>query len=852
MNRPASARARLLLGIFVLLAAAPPALAIVDANGNGMSEIWELIYGSGLDPNADLDGTGMTNLQKSIAGLDPRNPASVFYATVAASGTGAVITWPSVLGKQYQVQSSPDLTSGSWSNLGVSLPGTGLVMTYAAQFSSPSIFYRVSVSDRNSDGTSLSDWEALQLGLDPNNAYSNGTVDGNGQPVDDYDYVVAALSATNVVSITATRPGATVPASGPAASTGLFTITRAGNLNAVTVPLAASGPALSGSDYTALPATVTLPIGAHSVSVIVTPLATSHILSGTPVVASIQTSGSYQIGGSGTAAVVLYPCTTPSGSGLTALYYASSSPTYTSTSNFNPATLKITRIDPQVNFFWGQGQPYTKVNRNNFSASWDGQLAPTVSGTYLFGLQATDGARLYISGTLAIDSWTAGASTSAPILSSSIPLTAGQLYPVHVDYYVNSDPASIYLTWLAPGASAFVSIPTADVLRPGTSGSTGYNANYYNNTIESGTAAYSLIEKSIYWDWGIGSPDPSIPTTHYSARWLGQVQPQYSEPYTFVTHTSDGVKLWVNGQLITNNWADQSAADVSSSTTINLQAGVRYNLQLDYYKDNLGAAQAILSWYSPSQAQQVIPQSLLYPSTVPQAPPAITSSLNAVALVGGSFNYVVTASNSGANFTVTGLPPGMTFNPATGAISGVPLQAGIYNVLITSSNGSGSGSSNLTINAIDTGGAVTSQIWTSDTGTQVSAIPVATTPSSSGTIGSLEGLANSGTDYGERILGYLTPPVTGNYYFWIAATDTAELWISNDSDPVNKVKRAAVLQGTPSRGWYVSPTQQSQWLSLSAGQRYYIEVLHKYSSAARTMSPSAGCARIRPAPPPPR
>jgi len=829
MNRPALAPSWLLVAIFICCCGARAALANIDLNTNGMSDIWELLYGNGLDPNADMDGTGMTNFQKSVAGLDPRNAASVFNAAVSSSGTVATISWPSVAGKHYQVEAIATLTSGSWSNIGASLAGTGARMTYSAALTPAAMFFRVVVSDYDSNGDGLSDWEALQLGLNPTNAYSNGTVDGNGQPISDYNYVVAALSATNVISITATKPGATVPDSGPATDKGTFTITRTGNLNAVTVPLGVSGPAVSGSDYAALPASVTLPVGVHTMTVAVMPLAGSHILAGTPVMASVKTSGSYQIGGSGSAAVVIYPSVTPAGGGLTGMYYASSSPTYTSTSNFNPGTLKVTRVDPQVNYFWGQGQPYTKVNRNNFSASWDGQVAPTVTGTYVFGLQAVDGVKLYLSGSLAIDGSVALSSSAVPLLSGSIPLAAGQKYPIHVDYYENSDPASIYLTWRAPGSSSFVTIPTGDIFQPGTSGSTGYLANYYNNTTETGTAAFSLVEKSIFWDWGAGSPDPSIPTTHYSARWLGQVQPQYSEAYNFVTHTSDGMRLWVNGQLITDNWKDQSAVDVSS-TTINLQAGVRYNIQLDYYKDNLGSAQAILSWYSPDQAQQVIPQNRLYPNTGPMAPPAITSSSNAVALVGGSFNYSISASNLGAGFTVTGLPPGLTYNPATGTISGVLSQPGIYNVLITGTNGTGAGSSTLTINGIATGSSITDQIWTSDTGTQVSAIPVSTTPSTSGTLGLLAGLANEGNNYGERILGYITAPVTGNYYFWIAANDTAQLWISDDSDPVNKVERASVTQGTGSNAWNVSPTQQSPWLSLVAGQKYYIEVLHKYSS----------------------
>ena len=86
----------------------------------------------------------------------------------------------------------------------------------------------------------------------------------------------------------------------------------------------------------------------------------------------------------------------------------------------------------------------------------------------------------------------------------------------------------------------------------------------------------------------------------------------------------------------------------------------------------------------------------------------------------------------------------------------------------------------------------------------------------------------------------MTAPVTGNYYFWIAGSDSAELWISNDGEPVNKVRRAYVLpnanptappvNGTGSRQWTVQPNQRSPWLTLAAGQPYYVEILHKAGS----------------------
>ncbi len=85
----------------------------------------------------------------------------------------------------------------------------------------------------------------------------------------------------------------------------------------------------------------------------------------------------------------------------------------------------------------------------------------------------------------------------------------------------------------------------------------------------------------------------------------------------------------------------------------------------------------------------------------------------------------------------------------------------------------------------------------------------------------------AGSDYGTRIRGYLYPPVSGSYRFWIAADDSGELWLSTDADPANKRLIASVPEWTHAEAWDKYGSQQSVSLQLQAGQRYYIEALHK-------------------------
>ena len=229
-------------------------------------------------------------------------------------------------------------------------------------------------------------------------------------------------------------------------------------------------------------------------------------------------------------------------------------------------------------------------------------MTPT-TGDYQFSLQADDGARLYISNNLVLDAWVSGSSTAVALQTTNLTLTAGTNCPIRVEYFEGSNAASVQLLWKTPTASSFANLSTSSIQRPGTN-ITGWLGLYYNNTNLTGTPVWTNFDSTLNLNWYAGSPNPAIASTTYSARWTGQLQPQYSEPYTFVVRTDDGTKLWINGNLVVDAWTNKSATDVSA--VINLQANVRYDIKLEYFQ-NTGSAEAHLSWFSPSQAKQIIP-----------------------------------------------------------------------------------------------------------------------------------------------------------------------------------------------------------------------------------------------------
>ena len=91
---------------------------------------------------------------------------------------------------------------------------------------------------------------------------------------------------------------------------------------------------------------------------------------------------------------------------------------------------------------------------------------------------------------------------------------------------------------------------------------------------------------------------------------------------------------------------------------------------------------------------------------------------------------------------------------------------------------------------------------------------------------------NRGDYYGSRVLGYVLPPISGAYVFWIAADDVAELWLSTDEHPGNKQRIAAVSSAVAPRNWIAQTGQRSAAIPLVADQRYYIEALHRESTGS--------------------
>jgi hypothetical protein len=178
--------------------------------------------------------------------------------------------------------------------------------------------------------------------------------------------------------------------------------------------------------------------------------------------------------------------------------------------------------------------------------------------------------------------------------------------------------------------------------------------------------------------------------------------------------------------------------------------------------------------------------------------------------------YTSIASNlTTTSYTNTGLSNGST-----------------YYYVVTASNSAGESANSSQVAATPTStpvgsGSITREYWSNVSGTTVATIPVNTAPSGTSTLTSLEAPTNWADNYGTRIRGYITAPANGSYVFWIASDDDSELYLSTSDSPASKSRIAYVSGWTNSREWNKYSTQKSAAISLTAGNRYYVEVLQK-------------------------
>lgn len=238
----------------------------------------------------------------------------------------------------------------------------------------------------------------------------------------------------------------------------------------------------------------------------------------------------------------------------------------------------------------------------------------------------------------------------------------------------------------------------------------------------------------------------------------------------------------------------------------------------------------------------------------PDSLPSITTASLPDAIEGQYYSAAISVSGGDGTLTwsLSSAPAWLNIDQ-NGTLYGTPGSTGSYSVTVdVTDNDNDTDSQMLTINVnAQSGNGLNRDYWTSIGGsTTASLTSLSTYPGSPngsdllvngfnavGWAGSAApGSPDWGNLYGERIYGYLVPEVTGTYTFWTAGDNDVDLYLSTDSNPANATRIAYVSGWTPYQVWNVSTTQKSVAITLSAGQAYYIEAVHKESGGSDSCS----------------
>ena len=187
------------------------------------------------------------------------------------------------------------------------------------------------------------------------------------------------------------------------------------------------------------------------------------------------------------------------------------------------------------------------------------------AGTHTFTATADDGIRVYVDGALVIDQWK---DQSATTYTASRQVTAGS-HELKVEYYENGGDA---VARFSVTADAAASCPVGQ-----------YKVSYFDNQALTGTPVTERCETAVNYDWGGGGPSGAgVGPDNFSVRWVATRLFATTGSYTFTATADDGIRVYLDGTLVIDQWRDQSATTYTASRQVTAGS---HEVKVEYYEN---------------------------------------------------------------------------------------------------------------------------------------------------------------------------------------------------------------------------------------------------------------------------
>jgi len=288
----------------------------------------------------------------------------------------------------------------------------------------------------------------------------------------------------------------------------------------------------------------------------------------------------------------------------------------------NESALKVKRIDPNIAFNFAYDAPHSKIEANTFSMRWTGFIRPTVSRSYTFKTYSDDGVKVFVNNTEVIDNWGLY-SLDYTISDTPIYLEAGTYYPITVEYQQMPLYAACILLWeangvqtsIVPSSAFYVTEEVYDEYTPEQyynpleKAGTGFTNKFY--TVDGNGNPDELVHteiNSIDYHWGWGSPE-NLSADVFYGEMSGYLEAKYTESTTLLFSVDDGIKVWLDGDLVIDEWSPHSVEEFSY--TFDSVAGHKYEIRIEYIDFGLGATCA-MGWEGEALDAQIIPATYMY------------------------------------------------------------------------------------------------------------------------------------------------------------------------------------------------------------------------------------------------